>query len=272
MTGSLSGQQRETRPTVYAELNEVLADLVADANGILGGNFCGVYLQGSFALGDADLHSDVDFLIVTEDEVSATQEIELQAMHERFPNLDVGWAQHLEGSYVPRAALRRPDPRRAPWLYVDNGSRVLERSGHDNTAVTRWVLREHGVVLAGPDPRELLDCVTAAELRQEASAGMHEWATQLRAEPDTMNNAWKQPYVVLSYCRLLYTRDVGRVTSKLAAGQWALRTLDAAWSGLVQRALDDRPDPWGRVHQSAEPWTVELTWGFVDYALTVAAR
>jgi predicted nucleotidyltransferase len=31
---------------------------------ILGANFFGAYLQGSFALGDADLHSDCDFLVV----------------------------------------------------------------------------------------------------------------------------------------------------------------------------------------------------------------
>ena len=44
-----------------------------------------------------------------------------------------------------------------PWLYVDNGSRELEWSTHDNCRVVRWVLRGHGVVLAGPDPAELVD-------------------------------------------------------------------------------------------------------------------
>ena len=73
-----------------------------------------VHLQGSFALGDADLHNDVDFMVVTQDEVSALQESQLRAMHERLPDLDVTWAPHLEGSYVAKAALRRPDPRHPP--------------------------------------------------------------------------------------------------------------------------------------------------------------
>lgn len=87
----------------------------------------------------------------------------------------VTWASHLEGSYVVKAALRRLDPRHTPWLYVDNGSRVLERSDHDNTAVTRWVLCEHGVVLAGADPKDLIDPVTTAELRQEVTGVIPEW-------------------------------------------------------------------------------------------------
>ena len=34
-----------------------------------GSTLVGVYLHGSFALGDADIHSDVDFLVVIKDEL-----------------------------------------------------------------------------------------------------------------------------------------------------------------------------------------------------------
>ena len=51
-------------PTPYPELNDVLRDLVRSAQEILTDNFVGAYLQGSFAVGDYDLHSDVDFVIV----------------------------------------------------------------------------------------------------------------------------------------------------------------------------------------------------------------
>ena len=46
------------QPTHFAELNELLGELVRQARSILEGNFVGAYLQGSFALGDADLYSD----------------------------------------------------------------------------------------------------------------------------------------------------------------------------------------------------------------------
>jgi hypothetical protein len=50
-------------PTPFSELNDLLGELTERAAGILGDNFVGAYLQGSFAVGDADLHSDCDFLI-----------------------------------------------------------------------------------------------------------------------------------------------------------------------------------------------------------------
>lgn len=261
-------------PTVFPDLNEVLCDLVKGVRPILEeeGNFCGAYLQGSCAVGGADVHSDVDFLVVVHDEVTPAQETRLRALHARFPDSDVGWAQHLEGSYVPKIALRRVSATRTPWLYVDNGSRVMERSDHDDTAVVRWVLREHGVVLAGPEPAELVDQVTATQLRREVLGTMNEWAAQLRADEDGLDNAWKQPYVVTSYCRMLHTLAVGRVTSKVAALHWALGALDATWSSAIQHALDSRPDPWSRVRRPADPGTVARTWAFVDHALAVARR
>jgi hypothetical protein len=43
--------------------------------------------------------------------------------------------------------------------------------------------------------------------------------------------------------------------------------MDTRWAALIQRALDDRPDPWGRVHRRADPALVAATWTFIDYAL-----
>src|SRR5262249_61150604 len=104
-------------PTPYADLNTVRHELVSTARAVLGENFCGAYLQGSFALGDADAHSDVDFLIVTHDEVSDAQAAALRPIHAWFPTLDIEWARHLEGSYVPKVALRRRDLPRRTYLY-----------------------------------------------------------------------------------------------------------------------------------------------------------
>ena len=257
-------------PTVYADLNAVLRELATTTRAILDDNFCGAYLQGSFAVGDADEHSDVDFVVVTHGEFSADQEAVLRRMHARFPALDCDWAKHLEGTYFPKAVLRRPDPSRAPYLYVDNGSPAMEWSNHDNTAVVRWVLREYGIGLDGPDPASLVDVVTAEELRDEMRRTMREKAHELRTSTgatDQQWNAWLQPHVVLAYCRMLHTLSTGRVGSKLAAGHWALGAVDRQWAPLIQRALDDRPDPWLRVHRPADRTAIADTWAFVDSAL-----
>jgi predicted nucleotidyltransferase len=258
-------------PTDYPALNAVLRELVESVRGILDESFCGAYLQGSFAIGDADEQSDVDFLIVTHDEVGAPRLEALQAMHKRLYALETPWAQHLEGSYIPKERLRLVDPAREAFWYLDNGASELVRDNHCNTAVVRWTLREHGVVLAGPDPKELVDPVSAAQLRDEALAALHEWADWAREPhprfgPGAMSRR-QQSLLVLSFCRVLHTLAVGKVTSKPAAGEWALTTLNPEWSGLIRRALDDRPDQWGQVHEQATPQAVERTLAFVDYAL-----
>jgi hypothetical protein len=105
--------------------------------------------------------------------------------------------------------------------------------------------------------------VHAAQLRAEILAGLDEWTEWTRAPA---MSRWKQPYVVLSFCRMLHTLETGRVASKREAGEWAARVLDDEWSELIRRTLDDRGDPWGRVHQPADDADVQQTRAFAAYA------
>ncbi|MGB5845869.1 MAG: nucleotidyltransferase domain-containing protein [Anaerolineales bacterium] len=140
----------EILPTLYPELNHILQKLVTSVQEILGDNFLGAYLQGSFAIGDYDEHSDVDFIIVMQNELGEVEIRALQTMHARIYTLDSHWAQHLEGSYFPKEVLRTPEKSDEQLWYLDNGSRALIKSTHCNTLVVRWVLWENGVILAGP--------------------------------------------------------------------------------------------------------------------------
>jgi hypothetical protein len=240
---------------------------------VLGQNFCGAYLHGSFATGDADVSSDVDFIIVTHEELTGEQQTAVQAMHRRIYAMETPWAQHLEGSYVTAKLLRCTDWSQVPFFYLDNGAQEFVWDSHCNTAVVRWLLREHGRVLAGPDPRTLVDRVSAAELQREGLARVQayaEWARE-QIDKDPMSR-WKQPYLVLTLCRLLFTLAEGRVASKGEAGEWALGTLDREWRDLVRRAIDDRANPWERTLQPADRDIVERTLHFADYAVTRAAR
>jgi predicted nucleotidyltransferase len=252
-----------TPPTAFPELNAVLDEFVASVEAILGENLFGVYLQGSFAVGGADEHSDVDFIVVTDDEVGESQLSELQAMHKRLYGLESSWAQHLEGSYVPKDELRRVDPERREYLYLDNGATELVRDNHCNTAVVRWSLRECGVVLTGPDPRGLVDPIAAQDLRNDVLVSLREWVEWLPGRPVSRR---AQSLSVLSLCRILHTLETATVASKREAGEWALAALDPEWAPLIQRALDDRPDPWDKVREPADPNELALTLDFLDYA------
>jgi predicted nucleotidyltransferase len=260
-------------PTAFPELNALLAELTANVRRILGSNFVGAYLQGSFAVGDADEHSDVDFVIVTSDEVSDSERGALQAMHQRLYALETPWAQHLEGSYIPKDSMRRRDAARRTFVYLDNGSTELALDNHCNTHIVRWSLREHGIALSGPDPAELIDPVPPEGMRAELVAAIRAYA-EWAAEPTTAGGMtqWTQPYLVLMFCRMLHTLASGRVASKRASGEWALAALDPPWASLIQQALDDRPDPWTRVGRPADAALVERTLAFAAYAVAQVAE
>ncbi len=228
------------QPTQFPELNHLLADLTDTARSILGEDFVGAYLQGSFAVGDADLHSDCDFLIPVRRQVTAGQEAALRAVHDEIPTRPGHWTHHLEGSYPVAADLRSLDAIGRNWLYVDHGWRQMQWSTHCNNVVARWSLRECGVVLDGPDPHTLVDAVPADAVRNYAreSAGtfMDDFSTWM-----SLDVAWGQRYAVTTFCRFLATLDTGRVISKQAALTWGRQRLSPEWSKLIEQVRRDRP-------------------------------
>jgi len=277
--------------TAYPELNSVLTHLLTHTMRILGDNFVGAYLQGSFAIGDHSPYSDCDFLIVTHEDLNARELTGLRRLHKEIPTLPYPyWRTGLEGSYAPAPILkcwstvpRDPpgEPRGADWgdpgrlgapayaypfWYVDHGSDTMVRSEHDNTQVVRWTLREGGVVLSGPDPKDLIDPVSADDLRTEVRETMDTFIATGLAMPMI---AWQAFWVGLS-CRILHTIETGRVTSKKEAMNWAQDTLDPAWRGLIARARALRKGDDEQATKPVAPAEAEATQRFVHYCRDLA--
>ena len=159
----------------YAEMVSVLQRFVAGVQNALGSNFLAAYLVGSLATGDFDLDSDVDFLVLTNAELSDGEVRSLQTIHVDIHTLGCYPAEHLEGSYISTHLLSRTDlVGVAPLWFVDNGSTLLERSIHDNRWHVRWILREHGITVIGPEPKTLMHQVPNRALRSEAVTAIHE--------------------------------------------------------------------------------------------------
>jgi len=258
-------KRHNTFPTLYSDLNSVLRDFVDRARAVLSSNFVGAYLQGSFAVGDFDLHSDVDFIMVIAEELSPEEVHGLQAVHEHIYDLDIPWAQHLEGSYFPQEVLRdyaRSD--RLLW-YLDHGSRSLIQSAHCNTVLVRWVVREQGVTLAGPAPALLVDPIPVEALREHIRATMQNWGQEILSHPDDYNNRFYQGFIVLNYCRMLHDLHRGVPGSKLAGAEWAKANLDPSWKGLIDRAWNGRPDPAVSSRQRADQQDFKATLEFIHY-------
>jgi hypothetical protein len=262
---------------VYPELASVLQQFVASVQKALGSNFLGAYLLGSLATGDFDLDSDVDFLILTKAELGDAEVRSLHTIHVDIHALGSYPAEHLEGSYLSTDLLNRADlVGVAPLWYVDNGSTSLERSVHDNQWHVRWILRERGITIIGPDPKTLLHPIPAEALRTEALNGLQKlkghFFAAINQPPGWFSMRFGQSFAVLTSCRMLHTCQTGTVQSKLSAVRWAEQSLDPAWRELIRNAWTERIGVrfGDKVRQPAEASLIYETAKFIAYAQSLA--
>jgi predicted nucleotidyltransferase len=256
--------------TPYPELNAVLRELVSSVQEVLRENFVAAYLQGSFAVGDFDEHSDCDFAVVINEELSDSQLRDLQAMHKRIFNLDKEWAKHLEGSYFPKAVLRDYTQSDGELWYLDNGHYELERSNHCNKVVIRWILREKGVVLSGPEPSELIEPIPVGVLRRAILESINKSGKEILTNSEQYSNRFYQSFIVLQYCRKLHGLHTGAVGSKRAGTEWAKKNLDQSWAGLINRTWSGRPNPAISIRQPADEADFNSTLEFVKEVMRLA--
>jgi hypothetical protein len=238
--------------------------------GILGSHFIGMYLDGSLASGDFDEDSDIDFVVVTDEDISGDLFSELQQMHDRIATIDSPFAVQLEGSYISRQGLRRFDPGHAlhPNIERGNGERLKMVYHDDWWIIHRYILRERGITITGPAPQTLLDPVSPDDLRRAMLSILRGWATQILNHPNKINSRGYQSYVVLSLCRILYTLQFGDVVSKPVSARWAKETLDGQWVSLIDRAWEGRHHP----EASADPEDINGTLEFIRFTLEYSHR
>ena len=74
--------------TPYSELDATLKGHAETLKEVLRKNLIGFYLTGSLAIGDFDLTSDIDFIVVTERQLSDTDVKEVQKAHISTYNQD----------------------------------------------------------------------------------------------------------------------------------------------------------------------------------------
>lgn len=246
-------------------VRQVLGVILQGAQWILGNRFVGMYVHGSLAIGDFDpTRSDVDFLVVTTDDVPGRSYEALRKFHENVAAGSLAWAKNVEGSYIPLPALRRYDSNRTvhPALRCD-GSFAKDNHGSE-WIVQRHVIREKGIVLAGPEPQTIIDPISADDLRAAVVGLLLDWWYPQLENSFRIADSEYQAYAVLTMCRALYTFRHGTVVSKPVAGRWAMNSLGERWKLLIGRAMN-----WRRGEEMQQ---LDDTLAFIRFTIDQAGR
>jgi len=237
----------------------MLTKLKNEIKAALKNNFIGAYVHGSLATGDAVAWSDLDVVIVIQKDITATEIEALQQLHRKlFDELEAPWGQRLELSYAPIDIFRKRkieprdpphEPRSNTWLdpstqaspqfypfwYLDNGANHLVRSEHDNTQIVRWVVREKGIVLEGPDPKNILDPVSKTDLIDDMKNTFNLIAEKWN-NPASLNSLGMQTFFVTLCCRAQHCLHTGIIASKKVASDWAQLALAEQYRDLIRQA------------------------------------
>lgn len=252
-------------PTAHDDVNALLRALLAGVRTALGEQLIGLYLYGSLALGDFDpASSDVDFVVVTQSDLPPDAVERLRATHDALGASGLPYANHLEGAYIPREALRRYDPAHAhhPTIGTDWAFQIGLLD--DNWTLEYAILREHGVVVWGPPPATLIDPVSADELRAAVRSQLANVWERRATDREWLRERAYQAFAILTLCRALYTLRHGVLASKPRAAAWASAAYPQ-WQPPIAWALAHRAD-----HTNAGEAETATTMAFLRVALDAA--
>lgn len=231
--------------TPHPSVSPLVNALLEGVREVLADNFIGLYLSGSLALGGFDpVTSDVDILVVTEKPLSDPEFANIAALHARMSPDVSEYRLPYDVTYVDRATLRRFAPGQK-HVKVGHGEPVHRGDHRPNSVLERWTVREHSIVVAGPDPKTLIDPVSPDEMRQavrdELRYRLRAWTERIWP-PEEFAHRGAQAFEVETVCRALYTLRSGALCAKGEALDWGLQTLPERWRDLIRWAQTNRAD------------------------------
>lgn len=222
--------------TPHAEVNEIIAVMTQEVQGLIGDELVGLYLTGSVTYGDFNPgRSDIDFLAVMKTPLTKEKMDEIKAMHERIGENNPKWAERIECSYIPADFLQNVLPPKTPRPYFGEGKFYPAAPYGNEWIINQYLLYKHGVALIGTDFKKLVKPIDIKNVQKACIRDLFaEWEPKI-TDPNYLKNSHYQSYVALNLCRILYTIMCNDVTSKTVSASWAKQEFPE-WSGLINKA------------------------------------
>ena len=239
-------------------MRRAIQNMTANIAGILEDSRPSVYLYGSAAMEDfRPGWSDLDILALTQVQITPEQAGKLlflrQEMLEKEP--ENPYYRSFEGGMLDLPSFLGGRLSRVVY-WGTRGQRVMNAYSLDSFCLTE--LLEAGVLLHGLEIRGQLAKPRFEDLRADVAAHLR----TIRQHGGETGRSFYTFGWLLDIARGLYTLKTGRVASKTAAGEWALKNRLCPDADALETALKVRREPLLYQNDSA----------VFDYAGTLAPK
>ena len=252
--------------TPYPDINLLLEQLVNNIHEVLGKNIAGVYLYGSLVWGDFDIEiSDIDLLAATTISINEKEFSDLKVMQDDFAQSHKKWNDRIEIAYMSLNALRTFKTQPSQVAIISPGEPFNLKEAGNDWLINWYIVRERGLTLFGPSPKELIESISKAEFIEAVKNQTKDWREWI---VHTINSRPYQAYAILTMCRALYAYKNGEQVSKKQAALWVMQELPQ-WSEQIQKALQWRSDYRNKdiTHEETYPETVKFVNFIIDLVL-----
>lgn len=221
------------------KLNAAITKMTAEIVKILHNNSPSVYLHGSCVLDDFRLGwSDIDILVLTQHPISDHQADRLLCLrqHCQISNPDTPLFRCFEGGMLTLDAFEHQTPTNVVY-WGTSGQRITDHYVFD--ACSMKELLDNGQLLCGKDVRKQLPPPTFEEIKTNIR---HHYRTIRKYANHTGQSLYSFGWI-LDIARGVFTLRTGKIISKTAAGEWALKNHLFADPSSLEAALTVRKNP-----------------------------
>ncbi len=202
------------------------------------------YLEGSIALGGFQPRlSDVDFIAVLSRRAAESDLQSLRQAHAALERQHPDWK--LSGMYCLAGDLGCLERPQEPFLNYQDG-KLARAARFELSSVTWWILKNRGLALFGP-PADSLDLqVDMQHLLQVQRDNLNTywagWTTRPRRWLALLSD-WGVQWTVLGVLRQYYTLNERQITTKVGAGEYAIKKMPVGWHPIIREAMALRAEP-----------------------------
>lgn len=202
------------------------------------------YISGSISLGAFDYgNSDIDFIAVIQSKVTPTDIDVLKKihreMHKKYHNTT------LDGMYLRIDDFGSLRNEEVPCLRFNDGVFQGDKT-FDKNSVDAFLLKKYGITIIGQDVEEFKYSVDFEILIKKMKCNLNtywlQWVNACRRFPSMRYigiflSLKTIEWGVLGVSRQYYTFNERDITSKVGAGEYALRTVPQRWHKIIKESM-----------------------------------